>query len=916
MFDVLTYQKGAAVLRMLEQYLGAEPFRQGIVDYLNKHSYGNAETTDLWDALEESTGEPVRALMDSWIFQGGYPLVTVERAPDGAGLELSSTSSATLDDGDPDARWQVPVLLARRQAAAGGRSSPDRSADVDLGGKADAAVVNDGGWGFYRVQYPLERLPALVASGLTPLERFNLVSDTWAAVLAGRTPARSTSTELLRLLADDDDPNVWTAMLGPLAFLDKVVPDGGRAALEAFVQGLAGPAFARLGWEPTKGESDGTAAARRAARRARDIGGDPDIRGEAAERHARYVEDRSALHPDLVAPVISIVAQTGGEAEYTTFLDALPLAGHAAGADPLPLRAGRVPVEPLVQRTLDLAVTEVRTQNAPFVINAAIGNRVAGDLAWDFVKSRWDELAERFPHKMLDRMVTNVMYLTERADDVHAFFADHPIPTGQKQLEQTLERLDIHAAFRTRNAERHRRRPVAALVGRLERLDAGLDAGEALGGEGVEAAGFLVERGGLLDADVAGRHAVGERLELGHESARTCGRRRRSLPARPCRAPRRGRRAGRPPRRCRRGRRRPRRPEPRTTMPSSDDARPRSRARARAPVPELPSDGAPAAAGRRPTQEARRVHELEAGGGPLEPRSATPRPASRARAGIDRLERGSARTWRCSKPARAWRSRSASARSSSTRDGTTAAAAPSTGVPHRRSATSSHSGRSPSWPMADTTGVVDAHDGPAQLLVAEREQLGGVAATAGEDDDLDLGAGVEGAQRADDRLGGAGARHRHLGELDRIAGEPDGDDRLDVGPHGRLAAAHDADDLGQPGDRVAGAGRAGRRPPRRRRASATAAATAPAPTGTTSSASNWSRPHSFWYCERAGDAHPLAVDRAAPRRPRRRAPHRDLRCPVAEREVHPAARPRLGLGAPRPRPTRGRSPPPSGRSRR
>ena len=62
MFDTLTYVKGGAVLRMLEQWLGAERFRDGIRRYLGKHAYGNTETHDLWDALEEETGEPVRRI--------------------------------------------------------------------------------------------------------------------------------------------------------------------------------------------------------------------------------------------------------------------------------------------------------------------------------------------------------------------------------------------------------------------------------------------------------------------------------------------------------------------------------------------------------------------------------------------------------------------------------------------------------------------------------------------------------------------------------------------------------------------------------------------------------------------------------------------------------------------------------------
>ena len=76
MFDVLTYEKGAAVLRMLEQYLGAEVFRDGVRAYLHEHAYANAETGDLWDALGRAASQPMPAVMDAWIFQPGYPLVS------------------------------------------------------------------------------------------------------------------------------------------------------------------------------------------------------------------------------------------------------------------------------------------------------------------------------------------------------------------------------------------------------------------------------------------------------------------------------------------------------------------------------------------------------------------------------------------------------------------------------------------------------------------------------------------------------------------------------------------------------------------------------------------------------------------------------------------------------------------------
>src|ERR1035438_9447209 len=70
---------------MLEQYLGTETFRKGVVHFLNKHAYDNAETGDLWDAIEESARQPARALMDSWIFQPGYPLITAPPPRPGPG---------------------------------------------------------------------------------------------------------------------------------------------------------------------------------------------------------------------------------------------------------------------------------------------------------------------------------------------------------------------------------------------------------------------------------------------------------------------------------------------------------------------------------------------------------------------------------------------------------------------------------------------------------------------------------------------------------------------------------------------------------------------------------------------------------------------------------------------------------------
>ena len=63
MFDAIAYQKTAAVLRMVESYVGPESFRKGIQSYLKKFSYGNAAGEDFWNEVARVTGKPVDRIM-------------------------------------------------------------------------------------------------------------------------------------------------------------------------------------------------------------------------------------------------------------------------------------------------------------------------------------------------------------------------------------------------------------------------------------------------------------------------------------------------------------------------------------------------------------------------------------------------------------------------------------------------------------------------------------------------------------------------------------------------------------------------------------------------------------------------------------------------------------------------------------
>ncbi|MFZ0890483.1 MAG: M1 family metallopeptidase, partial [Candidatus Binataceae bacterium] len=260
MFDVLTYEKGASVLRMLEQYLGAEQFRKGISLYLRKHEYANAETGDLWDALEEASHEPVRKMMDSWIFQPGFPVVELTPSADGRGLALRQRRFFYLDRNDDAQLWHVPVMVRAktdRGIATHKLILTGKESTLALPGRLEWALANEGGHGFYRVRYAAEMLAALTANlkEFKPIERFGLVSDTWAATVAGLTPLAG-FLKMARLFRDESDLNVWRAIIGTLSYLDMIVDDTGRPALAALARELLGPAMVRMGYEPRAGEDE------------------------------------------------------------------------------------------------------------------------------------------------------------------------------------------------------------------------------------------------------------------------------------------------------------------------------------------------------------------------------------------------------------------------------------------------------------------------------------------------------------------------------------------------------------------------------------------------------------------------------------------------------------------------------------
>jgi puromycin-sensitive aminopeptidase len=469
MFDVLTYEKGGAVLRMLEQYLGEDRFREGIRLYLRTHAYGNTVTTDLWDAIEQASGEPVRRVMDTWIYQGGHPVVEVDLVGD-TKLRLRQERfrlSAASDVDGPDAaddlgdNWAIPVVL---KASVAGEVREHRmlldgrEEDVDLGGPVDWVVVNAGGSGFYRVRYTAALRDRLVAAGigsLEVLERYGLLDDAMAMVVAGSMTAVEL-LELARAYGDERDVAVWRRLRDALVELDRVVDDAGREAFRSTVRALAAPALRRVGFAPGADDDDRLRELRGVLLfTAAVLGGDTEAIEEARRVRADGIADPASVDPPLFAAATTVMAETGGVEEYETALARFRSATTPQEEVRELYNLGRFHDPALTDRTCELAITEIRTQNAPYLLRVALQNRTEGGRVWSFLARNWSTVNDRFPSNSIVRMLEGVTSVADEAvsADVHAFFAEHEVPQGAKQLAQQLERQRATVALRRREGE-------------------------------------------------------------------------------------------------------------------------------------------------------------------------------------------------------------------------------------------------------------------------------------------------------------------------------------------------------------------------------------------------------------------------------------------------------------------------------
>ncbi len=472
LFDAISYSKGASVIRMLEQFLGPEVFRQGLSQYLSAHQYGNARTADLWSALEAASGQPVTSIMDSWTNQMGYPVLRVESNRTSEDLELTLHQERfvydRLQDGDeqePEV-WRVPVAVSSAGGEPTSTVMDGRQASIRIPAAGTAAgnpwfKINPGQTGFFRVNYSADGweklVPAIQSLELSATDRLGIQNDAYALSRAGMLPV----TQFLSMASaynNENDASVWADLASNLRDVEVLLYNEPiYGAFQGFGQDLFRPAATRSGWDPRPGEGHMDALLRSTVLSQAGNYGDTEVLAQAKDRFLRYLEEPESLHPDLRGLAFSLAGQAGDRTTYDQLLELERNATLQEEKIRLLMALTRFNQPELLQETLERSISnDVRSQDTITVVTGVAANLKGRDLAWKFVKDNWPEFDRRYGSGGfgLMRLVSVSGHFTDEENlaDVEKFFQEHPVAAAERTIRQSLERMRLNIKWLERNS--------------------------------------------------------------------------------------------------------------------------------------------------------------------------------------------------------------------------------------------------------------------------------------------------------------------------------------------------------------------------------------------------------------------------------------------------------------------------------
>uniref|UniRef100_A0A336LHN3 Aminopeptidase n=1 Tax=Culicoides sonorensis TaxID=179676 RepID=A0A336LHN3_CULSO len=465
-FDEISYNKGACIIRMLHNYIGDADFRKGMHLYLNRHQYGNTKTEDLWKAFAESAAKPVTQVMTNWVKAVGFPVVSVVKSVQtGNKRVLTLTQERFIADGsaaDEKTVWMIPISVATPKNSNALTFVFDKETTevtIEDVSENDWIKINPGTVGFYRTQYLPEMLEAFVKHEaiqkriLPPLDRLGLMDDLFALIQAGKV----STVEFFKLVdayRDEDNYTVWQAICTNLHKLQLLLSHTDYSPLfDKFCVKLYTPIAKKLGWVKRADESHLDTLLRPLVLARLISSGCETTINEAKEM---FKKQGSNVDADLRQLVYKAVMQSGNQATFDEMLKVYRSAESQEEKDRLGLAFGAIRDQSVLVKVLEFAMSEEpRSTETVRIISAAAINIKGRDLTWKFFKDNAKAFQAKYEGGYLlswmAKSLTENFASEEKAVEVETFFKENVFPGTERTIQQAVETIRLSAKWLKRD---------------------------------------------------------------------------------------------------------------------------------------------------------------------------------------------------------------------------------------------------------------------------------------------------------------------------------------------------------------------------------------------------------------------------------------------------------------------------------
>ena len=455
-FDAITYQKGEAVITMLEGYAGEDVWKTGIRSYMKAHAYGNTVTDDLWKAVEGAGAKGLVSIAHDFTSKPGIPLVKVESAQCQGGNTLLTLSQGEFSRDKKDKTplsWNVPVM-AQTIGGAPQRLILQGKGQMTLPG-CGAYIVNAGQTGYYRSLYPAANVNALAANftSLPAIDQTGLLADNFQLGLGGYQPM-GLALDLIDAVPATATPAVLAEIPEYLSSAYAMLESdkAAQAKVAAYASAKLSPVLTGIGYDAKPGENPQVPVLRSALVGTLGEMGDKAVVDEANRRFAALASDPTALDGPLRNVWMAIIAKNADQATW----DRLRALAKGAKTDleksTLYALLGGAKDEKLARQALDLALTDEPGKTTSAAIIARVGYEHPM-LAVDYV------LAHRAQYEGLIDVSARSQALARlgggsadpaMATKLDAYATQYLTPESRKVVDRAIAAINTRIETRTR----------------------------------------------------------------------------------------------------------------------------------------------------------------------------------------------------------------------------------------------------------------------------------------------------------------------------------------------------------------------------------------------------------------------------------------------------------------------------------